>query len=79
MEMIIDSGKIGINVVMDMCQRVLSGREMLNEWKTSAIVATFEGKSDVMRCGLCRVEKLLKHAMKIFQELCLEYCILQYL
>ena len=36
--MIIESGKIGAKVMMDFCQRVLNGREIPDEWKTSMIV-----------------------------------------
>ena len=38
-------------MMMELCQRVLDGRGMPDEWKTSVIVPIFEGKSDVMSCG----------------------------
>ena len=64
-EMIVASGEIGVNVVMELYQRTLDGRGMPDEWKTSVIVPIFKGKEDVMSCGSCRGVKLLKHAMKI--------------
>ena len=50
-EMIIASGEIGVKVMMELCQRVLDGRGMPDEWKTSVIVPIFKGKGDVMSCG----------------------------
>ena len=64
-EMIVASGKIGVKVMMELCQRVLDGIGMPDEWKTSVIVPIFKGKSDVMSCGSYRGVKLLEHAMKI--------------
>ena len=49
-EMIVASGEIGVKVMMELCQRVLDGRGMPDEWKTSVIVPIFKGKSDVMSC-----------------------------
>ena len=37
-EMIVESGKIGVNVMKGLYQRVLDGRGMLDERKTSVIV-----------------------------------------
>ena len=54
--------------MMELCQRVLDGREMPDEWKTSAIVPMFKGKGNVMSCGLYRGVKLLEHAMKIAER-----------
>ena len=68
LEMIVASCKIGIMVMMELCQRVLDGREMPDEWKTSVIVPIFKEKGDVMSCGSYRGVKLLKHAMKIVER-----------
>ena len=37
-KMIVASGEIGVTVMLELCQRVLDGREMPDEWKTSVIV-----------------------------------------
>ena len=37
--MIVAGGEIGVKVMMGLCQRVLDGREMPDEWKTSVIVS----------------------------------------
>ena len=66
--MIVASGEIGVQVMMELCQRVLDDRGMPDEWKTSVIVPIFKGKSDVMSCGSYREVKLLEHAMKIVER-----------
>ena len=55
--------------MMELCQRVLDGRGMPNEWKTGVVVPTFKGKNDVKSCGSCRGVKLLEHAMRIVERL----------
>ena len=67
-EMIAASGEIGIGVMVELCQGVLDGRGMPDEWGLSAVVPIFKGKGDAMRCGAYRGVKLLEHAMKIVQK-----------
>ena len=67
-EMIVASGEIKVRVKMiELCQQVLDGREMLNEWKTSEIVPIFKEKGDVMSCGSYRGVKQQENAMKIVE------------
>ena len=54
---------------MELCQRVLDGRGMLDEWKTSVIVSIFKRKGNMMSCGSYRGVKLLEHAMKIVERI----------
>ena len=58
-EMIVASGEIGVKVMVELCQRLLDGKGMPDEWKTSVIVPIFKGKDDVMSCGSYRGVKLL--------------------
>ena len=67
-EMIVASGEIGIKMMTELCQRVLDGRGMADEWKTSVIVPIFKGKGDVMSCGSYTGVKLLEHAMKFVER-----------
>ena len=43
-EMRVTSVKIGVKVMMELCQHVLNGRGMRDKWKTSVIVSIFKGK-----------------------------------
>ena len=63
--MIVASGKIGIGVMVELCQGVLDGRGIPDEWALSIVVPIFKGKGDAMSC---RGVKLLQHAMKIVEK-----------
>ena len=67
-EMIVAGGRIAEEVMLQLCQRVLDGKGIPNEWKTSAVVPIFKGKGDVMNCGSYRGVKLLEHGMKIIER-----------
>ena len=43
-EMILASGEIGIGVMMELCQGVLDGRGMPDEWALRVVVPIFKGK-----------------------------------
>ena len=45
--------------MMELCQHVLDGRGMPDEWKTSVIVPIFKRKGNVMSWGSYRGVKLL--------------------
>ena len=68
MDMIIASGKFGVVAIKKLCQRVLDGKGMPEEWKTSVVAPDFKRKRDVMDCGACRGVKLLEHTMKKWRE-----------
>ena len=48
------SGEIGINVMMQLCQRELDGNGMPDDRALSVVVPIFKGKGDAMRCGAYR-------------------------
>ena len=64
-EMISASGEIWVSVMVELCQRVLDGKGMPDEWQTSVLVPIFKGKRDVRNSNTYRAVKLLEHAMKI--------------
>ena len=66
--MIIASGDTGIKVMVELYQRVLDGRGMPEEWKTSVVVSIFKGKEAVTSCGVYMEVKLLQHAIKIVER-----------
>ena len=57
-----------VGVIKKLCQKVLYGKGMPEEWKTSVVVPIFKGNRDVMDCGAYRGVKLLQHAMKIVER-----------
>ena len=50
-EMIVASGEIGIGVMVELCQGVLDGRGMPDEWALSGMVPIFKKKGDAMSCA----------------------------
>ena len=67
-EMTVASGKIGVKVIMELCQHVLDGRGMTDEWKTSVIVPILKEKRNVISCGLNRGVKLLQIVERVLKR-----------
>ena len=61
MEMINANGKVGIDMIMKLCQRVIDGKRMLEDWNTSVMVPIYKGKGDVTNYSAYRGVKLLEH------------------
>ena len=68
MEMINSSGKVGIDVMMKLFQRVFDGKGMSEDWMTSVMVPMYKGKGDVMNCGGYRGVTLFERGMKIIER-----------
>ena len=66
--MIAAGSRTAEEVMLQLCQRVLDGKGIPDEWKTSVVVPIFNGKGDVMNCGLYREVKLLEHGLKIIER-----------
>ena len=66
-KMIVAGGRIAEEVMLQLCQRVLDGKGIPDEWKTSVVVPIFKGKGDVMNCGSYRGVTLLEHGMEIIE------------
>ena len=67
-DMISASRGVGVSVMVELCQCVLNGKEMPDEWQTSVLVPIFKGKGDIRDCNTYRGVKLLEHAMKIVER-----------
>ena len=66
--MISASGVVGVSVMVELSQRVLDGKKVLDEWQTSVLVPIFKEKGDVKSCNTYRGVKLLEHTMKIVER-----------
>ena len=58
---------VGIQMMAEICQNVLSGFGMPAEWALSIVVPIFKGKGDIMNCNCYRAVKLLEHGMKVVE------------
>ena len=67
-ETIVTSGEIRIGVMVELCQGVLDGRGMPDDWVLSVVVPIFKGKGDAMNCMAYRGVKLLEHSVKIVEK-----------
>ena len=56
--------------MMKLCQRMLDGKRMPDEWQTTVLVPIFKEKGDIRNCKTYRSVKLLQHAMKIVEREC---------
>ena len=60
LELIAASGKVGIQVTAEICQRVLDGFGMPIEWAQSIVVPTFKEKGNIRNCSCHTAVKLLQ-------------------
>ena len=67
-EMINASGQVGVEVMTELCQKVLDGAGMPDEWKTSVMLPIFKRKGDIRSCASYRGVKLLEHGMKVVER-----------
>ena len=68
-ELIVGSGDVGVKVLLDICNGIVSGQDMPDDWKESLLVPLYKGKGDVRECGSYRGIKLLEHGMKILERI----------
>ena len=67
-EHVVASGKIGVEVLTEICNRLLAGEGMPDEWRDSVLVPLYKGKGDARDCGAYRGVELLEHGMKIVER-----------
>ena len=68
-EFLVRSGEVGVEVMRDICNKVLRGSSMPEDWTNSLLVPLYKGKGDTRDCGSYRGIKLLEHGMKIFERI----------
>ena len=68
LELIAASGGVGILVMAEICQKVLEGFGMPDEWTLSIVVQIFKRKGDIRNCSYYGAVKLLEHGMKMVER-----------
>ena len=53
----------------EICQKVLDGFGMLEEWVLCIVVPIFKGNGDIRNCSCDRAMKLLEDGMKVVERL----------
>jgi predicted GNAT family acetyltransferase len=62
------SADVGVEVLTKICNDMLDGGEMPEEWRNSTLVPLYKGKGNVKECGSYRGVKLLEHGMKVVER-----------
>ena len=68
LELIAGSGGVGIEVMAEICQKVLDGFGMPAGWALSKVVPIFKLKGDIRNCSCYGAVKLLEHGMEVLER-----------
>jgi hypothetical protein len=68
-EFFLYSGEVGVEVLKTICNRILNGEGIPQDWKESVLIPLYKGKGDVRECGSYRGVKLLEHGLKVLERI----------
>ena len=69
LELIAASGRVGIQMMAEICQKVLDGCGMPAEWALSIVAQIFKRKGDIRNCACYKAVKSLEHGMKVVERM----------
>ena len=61
-------GEEGVDMLLDLLQKIFEQEKMPEEWRDSVIVPIFKEKGDIRDCGNYRGIKMISHTMKIWER-----------
>ena len=61
-------GEEGVDMLLDLLQKIFEQEKMPEEWRDSVIVPIFKEKGDIQDCGNYRGIKMISHTMKIWER-----------
>ena len=59
-------GEEGVDMLLDLLQKIFEQEKMPEDWRDSGIVPMFKEKGDIQECGNYRGIKMISHTMKIW-------------
>ena len=62
-------GKMGIEFLTRLFNRLLMGERMSEEWRRSVRIPIYKNKGDAQCCGNYRGIKLMSHTMKVWERI----------
>ena len=62
-------GKMGIEFLTRLFNRLLMGERMPEEWRRSVLIPIYKNKGDAQCCGNYREIKLMNHTMKVWERI----------
>ena len=68
-EMIQATGVIETQRILDLCNGIVKGGCIPEDWKSSVVLPVYKGKGDPTECRFYRGIKLLEHAMKVVERI----------
>ena len=63
------SREVGVEALKMICNGILHGDDMPQDWMDSILVPLYKGKGDARECGSYRGVKLLEHGMKVLERI----------
>ena len=61
-------GEEGVDILLDLLQKIFEQEKMPEEWRDSVTVPIFKEKGDIQDCGNYRGLKMISHIMKICER-----------
>ena len=62
-------GEEGVDMLLDLLQKISEQAKIPEEWRDSVIVPIFKEKGDIQDCGNYRGIKMISHTMKIWESI----------
>ena len=62
-------GKMGIEFLTRLFNRLLMGERMPEEWRRNVLIPIYKNKGDALCCGNYREIKLMSHTMKVWERI----------
>ena len=62
-------GKMGIEFLTSLFNRLLMGERMPEEWRRNVLIPIYKNKEDAQCCGNYREIKLMSHTMKVWERI----------
>ena len=62
-------GKEGVDMFLDLLQKIFEQDKILEEWRDSLIVPIFKQKEDIQDSGNYRGIKMISHTMNIWERI----------
>ena len=62
-------GEEGVDMLLDLLQKIFKQEKMTAEWRNSVIVPIFKEKGDIQDCGNYRGIKMISQSMKIWERI----------
>ena len=62
-------GEEGVDMLLDLIQKIFEQEKMPEEWRDSVIVSIFKQKGDIQDCRNYRGIKMIYHTMKIWERI----------